>query len=204
MSDPTSTAHENFPDTHHDIYTKTIFGFWLYLLTDFILFASFFATYAVLYKGTYGGPSGRELFDMPLVLLQTVMLLTASFTCGLAGAYAHRKKTNWTILLFIITFVLGFAFTWMEFSEFARFIHEGNSWRRSAFLSAFFTLVGTHGLHMLFAMAWTIVLLIPVFREGLTSVSIRRLTCLRMFWQFLNVVWVFIFTMVYMGGSCNA
>ena len=202
MSDPTS--HESFPDTHHDIYTKTTFGFWLYLLTDFILFAAFFATYAVLYKGIYGGPSGSELFDLPIALLQTFILLTASFTCGLAGACAHRKQVNKTVLFFGITFLLGLVFVGMECAEFARFIREGNSWEKSAFLSAFFTLVGTHGLHMLFAMAWTIVLLVPVLREGLNSVSIRRLTCLRMFWQFLNVVWVFIFTMVYMGGSCNA
>jgi cytochrome o ubiquinol oxidase subunit III len=106
--------------------------------------------------------------------------------------------------LFAITFVLGLIFMWMEFSEFSRFIREGNGWQRSAFLSAFFTLVGTHGAHMLFAMVWTIVLLIPVLREGLTSISIRRLTCLRMFWQFLNVVWTFIFTIVYMGGACHA
>lgn len=196
--------HESYPDTHHDIYSKTIFGFWLYLLTDFILFASFFATYAVLYRGTYGGPSAFDLFDLPLVLIQTFILLTSSLTSGLAGAFAHRKNKNATIALFALTFILGFAFTWMEFSEFTRFVQQGNGWQRSAFLSAVFTLVGTHSIHMLFAMLWVIVLLVPVFREGCTSVSIRRLTCLRMFWQFLNIVWVFIFTMVYMGGNCRA
>jgi cytochrome o ubiquinol oxidase subunit III len=204
MTHPSQIDHESYPDTHHGIHTRTIFGFWLYLLTDFILFASFFATYAVLYKGTYGGPSGRELFHLPVVLLQTFILLTSSFTSGLAGALAHRKNKMGTIILFFITFLLGLAFTWMEFDEFARFVHEGNSWKKSAFLSAFFTLVGAHGIHMCFAMLWVFVLLIPVFREGLTSVNIRRLTCLRMFWQFLNVVWVFIFTMVYMGATCNA
>jgi cytochrome o ubiquinol oxidase subunit III len=204
MTDATHVEHEASPDTHHDIYSRTIFGFWLYLLTDFILFASFFATYAVLYKGTYGGPSVAGLFDLPFVLIQTCILLTSSFTAGLAGAFAHRKEKNRTILLFILTFILGFVFTWMEWIEFRHLIEDGNSWQRSAFLSAFFSLVGTHGAHMLFAMLWTIVLLIPVFREGLTLVSIRRLTCLRMFWQFINVVWVFIFTMVYMGGNCRA
>jgi len=204
MTHPSQAVHESYPDTHHDIYTKTVFGFWLYLLTDFILFASFFATYAVLYKGTYGGPSGRELFNLPVVLLQTFILLTSSFTSGFAGALAHRKNKMGTIALFLITLLLGCIFTWMEFDEFARFIHEGNSWKKSAFLSAFFTLVGVHGIHMCFAMLWVFVLLFPVFREGLTPVNIRRLTCLRMFWQFLNVVWVFIFTMVYMGGTCNA
>jgi cytochrome o ubiquinol oxidase subunit 3 len=204
MTDPLHAEHESYPDTHHGVYTRTIFGFWLYLLTDFILFASFFAVYAVLYKGTYGGPSAGGLFNLPFVLLQTCILLTASFVSGLAGAYAHRKEKNRTIILFSLTFVLGFAFTCMEYAEFARLIRDGNGWQRSGFLSAFFTLVGTHGVHMLFAMLWTIILLVPVFREGLTSISIRRLTCLRMFWQFLNVVWVFIFTMVYMGGNCHA
>jgi len=204
MIDPSVSVHESYPDTHHGIYTRTIFGFWLYLLTDFILFASFFATYAVLYKGTYGGPSGKELFNLPFVLLQACILLSSSFTSGLAGALAHRKNKNGTIALFLLTFVLGLIFTWMEFGEFARFIHEGNSWKKSAFLSAFFTLVGAHSIHMCFALLWVVVLLIPVFREGLNPINIRRLTCLRMFWQFLNVVWVFIFTMVYMGGVCNA
>lgn len=204
MIDPAHPEHESYPDTHHDIYTKTIFGFWLYLLTDFILFASLFATYAVLYKGTYGGPSGKSLYDLQATMWQTCILLTSSFTSGIAGAYAHRKDKNRTIIFFSLTLLLGLIFTWMGYKEFLRLIYEGNSWEKSAFLSSFFTLVGTHSIHMLFAMLWVIVLLIPVFRDGLDMVSIRRLTCLRMFWQFLNIVWVFIFTMVYMGGSCNA
>jgi cytochrome o ubiquinol oxidase subunit 3 len=195
------TEHEPYPDTHHDHYSKTVFGFWLYLLTDFILFATFFATYAVLYKGTYGGPSGYDLFNLPLVFLQTCILLTTSYTSGIAGAYAHRKDKHKTIVFFGITFVLGCIFVAIGWAEFCRFVHGGNGWQRSAFLSAFFTLVGTHAIHMLFALLWTLVLLLPVWREGITPVSVRRLTCLRLFWQFLNVVWVFIFTIVYMGGN---
>jgi cytochrome o ubiquinol oxidase subunit III len=200
MRDPVVPEHEIYPDTHHDVYSKTIFGFWVYLMTDFILFATFFATYAVLHKSTYGGPSSKELFHLPFATTQTLILLTSSFTIGLAGAFAHRKNKKWTVILFLITFLLGIAFMGMEFSEFNRLIEQGDSWRRSAYLSAFFTLVGTHSIHLLFAMLWVIVLLIPVWREGITSVSIRRLTCLRMFWQFLNIIWVFIFTIVYVLG----
>jgi cytochrome o ubiquinol oxidase subunit 3 len=199
MTHPETIVHESYPDPHHHIYSKTLFGFWVYLVTDFMLFATLFATYAVLHNSTYGGPSGAELFNLPFALTQTIILLLSSFTCGLAGASAHRKNKNGTIAFFAITFLLGIAFMAMELTQFSHFISEGNSWKRSAFLSAFFTIVGTHGIHMVFALLWTIVLLIPVSREGVTSVSIRRLTCLRMFWQFLNVVWVFIFTIVFMG-----
>ena len=190
-------AHESYPDTHHDIYSKTLFGFWLYLLTDFILFASLFATYAVLRTGTYAGASGRELFDIHSAFIQTLLLLTASFTSGLAGACAHRKKKQWTIYLFALTFVLGASFLLIQYGEFARYIQSANSWKASAFLSAFFSLVATHSIHLIFALLWIIVLLIPLIYQGVTSTAIRRLSCLRMFWQFLNIVWVFIFAIVY-------
>jgi cytochrome o ubiquinol oxidase subunit III len=202
MTHPGTVLHESYPDTHHDVYSKTIFGFWTFLLTDFVLFATFFAAYAVLHDNTYGGPSGREIFRLSFTMVQTVILLTCSFISGLAGAAAHRKNKNWTIVLFGITFLLGIAFMWMEIADFSRLINAGNSWKKSAFLSAYFSLLGTHGIHMVLAILWIIVLIPPVFREGITLPSIRRLTCLRMFWQFLNVVWVFIFTIVYvMGGK---
>lgn len=205
MTSPETTLHESDPDTHHDIYSKTIFGFWVYLLTDFMMFATFFATYAVLCNNTYGGPSAGELFNLPYTLIQTLLLLVSSLTIGLAGAFAHRKHKNWTIALFGVTFLLGIVFMGMELTEFTRFVNEGNSWQRSAFLSVFFTLVGVHGLHVLFGLLWFIVLLPPVWIHGLTPVSVRRLTCLRMFWQFLNIIWVFIFTIVYlMGVNANA
>lgn len=192
--------HENYPDTHQDNYSKTIFGFWVYLLTDFMMFATLFAAYIVLQKSTYGGPSGKELFDLPLMLTQTLILLACSCTSGLAGAMAHRNLKNSCIGLLILTFVLGMVFMSIEFADFGRLTSSGNSWQRSAFLSAYFTLIGTHGLHMGFAILWTLVFLWPVLREGLTVTSVRRLTCLRIFWQFLNVVWVFIFSIVYLMG----
>lgn len=188
----------------HDVdaenYDKTLFGFWIYILTDFIMFASIFATYVVLQYGTNGGLSGRELFNLPFTLVQTLILLLSSFTAGLGGAAASRKDKKMTIALFSLTFLLGMVFMGMEIASLNQLVIAGHTWHKSAFLSAFFTLVGTHGLHMFFALLWVLVLLPPVFLQGLTPVSIRRLSCLRMFWQFLNVVWIFIFTIVYLMG----
>jgi cytochrome o ubiquinol oxidase subunit III len=194
------TPHEHYPDTHHDTYSKTIFGFWLYLLTDFMLFAALFATYGVLSKSTFGGPSASELFDLPFALVQTLLLLTSGLTSGLATACAHRKNKRWTVIFFSITCFLGIAFLWMETTQFSWLIQEGSSWKTSAFLSAFFTLVATHGIHMVFAILWVPVLLSQLWRDDLTSVSLRRLVCLKMLWQFLNIIWVLIFTVVYMMG----
>jgi len=200
MSTPGTIVHESDPDPYHDVYSKTVFGFWVYIVTDFMVFATLFATYDVLHNSTFGGPSAHELFNLPFTLTQTFILLVSSFTCGLAGICVHRNHKNWTIALFSLTFLLGIAFMGMELSEFTRLISGGNSWNKSAFLSMFFTLVGTHGLHMIFALLWVIILIVPVCLHGLTPVSIKRLTCLRMFWQFLNIVWIFIFTVVYLMG----
>lgn len=196
----TPSLHERYPDSHHDAYSKTLFGFWIYLITDFMMFTTLFATYSVLHSHTFGGPSGRELFNLPYTLAQTCILLVSSFTIGLGGVFAHRNHKSCTIVFFIITFLLGIAFMEMEVGEFARLISGGNSWDKSAFLSIFFTLVGVHGVHMIFALLWVIVFIVPVCLYGLTPVSIKRLTCLRMFWQFLNVVWIFIFSIVYLMG----
>lgn len=200
MKNPVATTHENYPDAFHDTYAKTIFGFWVYLMTDFILFGALFATYAVLCDSTFGGPSAKDLFLSSFTLIQTLALLTCSLMAGLAGASAHRKQKNTTLVFFGLTFLLGAIFLGMMMGEFSRLIQAGSTWDRSAFLSAYFTIVGTHGLHVVFGLLWTIFLLVPVFREGVSNVSIRRLTCLRMFWQFLNVVWIFVFSFVYLLG----
>lgn len=192
--------HESYPDTHHDTYSRSVFGFWVYLMSDFILFGALFAAYVVLCNSTFGGPSGRELFQPSFTLVQTLVLLVSSLTAGLAGASAHRRHKIWTIVLFGATFLFGAVFIAMELSEFSRLVSDGHAWDKSAFLSMYFTIVGTHGVHVLFGLLWTIVLLIPVFREGISHVSLRRLTCLRMFWQFLNIIWVFIFSFVYLMG----
>lgn len=200
MTNSETISHESYPDTHHDVYSKTVFGFWVFLLTDFVLFATLFASYSVLHNNTYGGPSARELFHPSYTLIQTLVLLTSSFTSGFAGVFAHRKNKKWILIFFLITFFLGAIFLSMLFSEFSRLLEGDNGWKRSAFLSAFFTIVGTHGIHVIFALLWILVFLPQVYRQGITNVTLRRITCLRMFWQFLNVIWVFIFTIVYLMG----
>ena len=187
-------------NAQHDAHSKTIFGFWVYLMTDCILFASLFATYAVLRNNTFGGPDGRELFSLPFVLTETLILLTSSFTCGLAVLAAHKRHKNLVIKWFGVTFLLGLAFLGLEISEFISLASEGNDWQRSAFLSAFFTLVGTHGLHITAGLIWMTVVIAQVLKRGLTSPVTRRLTLLSLFWHFLDIIWIFIFTVVYLIG----
>lgn len=200
MRNGQAIQHEKYPDAFHDAYSRTTFGFWLYLLSDFILFGTLFATYAVLHNSTYGGPSSRELFNIPFSHYQTLILLVCSLTAGLAGASAHRRDTKRTIIFFVVTFVLGLVFVGMQLDEFIRFVNAGHGWQKSAFLSAYFTVVGTHMIHMVFALLWVIIFVFPLFYQGITPVSIRRLTCLKMFWQFLNIIWIFIFSFVYLMG----
>lgn len=188
--------------THQEHVTSmTYLGFWTYLMTDCILFATLFATYAVLRDSTFGGPSGHDLFDPSFALAETIILLISSFTSGLAGLAASQNNVKKVIGWWGVTFLLGAAFLGLELTEFTHFVREGHSWKQSAFLSAFFTLVGTHGLHITMGLLWMVVLLIPVARHGLTPVSFKRLTCLKLFWHFLDVVWIFIFTMVYLMGA---
>ncbi|HSW91135.1 MAG TPA: cytochrome o ubiquinol oxidase subunit III [Candidatus Saccharimonadales bacterium] len=179
---------------------RVTFGFWVYLMTDAVLFASLFATYAVLKGNTFGGPSGTELFDLPFVLVETLLLLTSSFTAGLTMLAVHAKRKTFVLIGLAITFILGISFLAMELSEFTHLVNEGNSWSRSGFLSAFFTLVGTHGLHILSGLIWSAVLLVQIARQGLTNSVTRRLTLFSMFWHFLDVIWIFIFTIVYLMG----
>jgi len=180
---------------------KTVFGFWLYLMTDCVLFASLFAMFAVLHNNTFGGPAGRDLFSLPYALVETLILLTSSFVCGLAMLAVYKKQKNTAVLLFAVTFILGLAFLGMEVSEFRHLVADGNSWQRSGFLSSYFTLVGTHGLHITVGLLWMAVLIIRVMRSGFSQVAIRRLTLLSLFWHFLDLIWIFIFTIVYLVGA---
>jgi cytochrome o ubiquinol oxidase subunit 3 len=180
---------------------KTVFGFWVYIMTDCVLFATLFATYAVLQHNTYGGPSGRELFSLPFVLAETLILLTSSYTCGLAMLAVRRADKRQVLAWFAITMLLGLSFLGLELSEFHKLALEGHSWRASGFLSAFFTLVGTHGLHITTGLLWMSVMMIRVWRQGLDAASVRRLTLLSLFWHFLDIVWIFIFTIVYLVGA---
>jgi cytochrome o ubiquinol oxidase subunit 3 len=183
--------------------TTPIFGFWVYLMTDCVLFASLFATYAVLRNSTFGGPSGAELFSLPFVLAETLILLTSSFTAGLGLLAARRGAVRQTLIWLSLTFLLGIAFLTMELSEFSRLVSDGNSWQRSGFLTGFFTLVGTHGLHIATGLLWMIVLMIKILRRGLTTHTLRKLTMLSLFWHFLDIVWIFIFTIVYLMGAAT-
>ncbi len=187
--------------TSHNSNSKTLLGFWIYLMTDCILFGTLFATYIVLHRNTFGGPGAGELFDMPFVLAETLILLTSSFTCGLAMIAVRKQNTKLTISLFGLTFALGATFLAMELYEFGHLIAEGNSWQRSGFLSAFFTLVATHGLHILVGLLWLIVMGWQLAKKGFTAGTVRRLSLFSMFWHFLDIVWIFIFTFVYLMGG---
>ena len=180
---------------------KTMFGFWVYLMTDCVIFASLFATYAVLHLNTFGGPPARELFSLPYVLTETLILLASSYTAGLAILALHKQKINQVIIWLTVTFLLGLIFLGMEYSEFSRLVADGNSWQRSGFLSSFFTLVGTHGLHITVGLIWIAVMIAQLMRKGITPGTKRRLATLSLFWHFLDVIWIFIFTIVYLMGA---
>ena len=178
----------------------TLLGFWIYLMSDCLLFASLFAAYAVLGRNYAGGPSGAELFDLPLVAVNTSMLLFSSITYGFAMLAMDRNNQRQTLVWLAITGLFGLAFLGIELTEFAHMIHEGATPQRSAFLSSFFTLVGTHGLHVTFGLVWLVTLMVQTARFGLTTANRRRLMCLSMFWHFLDVVWIGVFTFVYLLG----
>lgn len=183
--------------------SKPLFGFWVYIMTDCVLFATLFATYAVLRNNTYGGPDAKELFSMPYVLAETLILLTSSFTAGLALLAVHAKKKSAMLVALVITFILGASFLSLELHEFNNLYQEGHSWRASAFLSAFFTLVGTHGLHITSGLIWLGALTAQFFKKGFTDAFTKRLTLFGMFWHFLDIVWIFIFTIVYLLGAVS-
>jgi len=186
---------------HTEEDAKAMFGFWVYIMTDCILFASLFATYAVLHNNTYGGPGAKDLFSLDFVLVETLLLLTSSFTCGLAVLAARRRDKKRVLAWFAVTFLLGLAFLGMELHEFSDLVSEGHSWQASGFLSAFFTLVGTHGLHISAGLLWMGIMMVQVWRRGLVRFSVKRLMLLGLFWHFLDIVWIFIFTFVYLMGA---
>ncbi len=180
---------------------KVVFGFWIYLMSDCVLFAGLFATYAVLGGATFGGPSIADIVRLPFVLTETLLLLTSSFTVGLALLAAHNQKKSLAILGLAITLLLGLSFLWMEVSEFTNLIAEGSGPERSAFLSSFFTLLGTHGLHVALGSLWLLVLMAHIVVKGLSASTIRKLMCFSLFWHFLDIIWIFIFTFVYLMGT---
>ena len=181
-------------------FDKSRFGFWLYLMTDCVLFASLFATYAVLRGGTADGPGPRQLFAIDFVFIETVVLLLSSLTCGIAVMAARLSNRKLATIMLGLTALLGLMFIGLELYEFGELLHDGFGWTQSAFLSAYFTLVGTHGLHIIVGLLWLGVLLPTLLRRGLTPIITKRLQLFSLYWHFLDVIWVFIFTLVYLLG----
>ncbi|WP_414475377.1 cytochrome o ubiquinol oxidase subunit III [Microvirga sp. M2] len=179
----------------------TLFGFWIYLMGDSLIFAVLFATFGVLGRSYAAGPSGADLFDLRLVAVNTGLLLLSSITYGFAMLEMDKERVAKTLAWLAVTGLLGAAFLGIELYEFAHLISEGATPQRSAFLSSFFTLVGTHGLHVTFGIVWLVTLMVQVRQRGLVAENQRRLMCLSMFWHFLDVVWIGVFTFVYLMGS---
>ena len=184
----------------HHPENGTLLGFWLYLMSDSLVFASLFATYGVLGRNYAGGPSGAELFELPLVAINTSLLLLSSITYGFVVIAMRRNRRGPTLAWLAVTGLLGAGFVGIELHEFAHLIEEGNGPQRSAFLSSFFTLVGTHGLHVTFGIVWLLTLMMQIAKRGLIAANRRRLMCLSMFWHFLDVIWIGVFTFVYLMG----
>lgn len=194
-----SQNHPAVENEHQAAATdRTMFGFWVYLMTDLLMFAILFAVFAVLRNNTMGGPAGRDLFSPGLALTETLLLLTSSFTVGLAMIAARRGIKKQTVFWLVFTLLLGLGFLAIELYEFAEFIHEGHTLTTNAFLSSFFALVGTHGLHITSALIWGFVLLAFLIKRGLDRHIVRKLALLSLFWHFLDIVWIFIFTVVYL------
>ncbi|MGX1587591.1 MULTISPECIES: cytochrome o ubiquinol oxidase subunit III [Brevundimonas] len=187
-------------EPHHPEGHSTMLGFWMYLMSDCLIFAILFAVYAVLGGNYAAGPAPKDLFDLPLVAVNTSMLLFSSITYGFAMLAMYRNKVAQTQVWLAVTGLFGLCFLGIELYEFAHMIHLGATPQRSGFLSAFFILVGTHGLHVTFGVIWLVTLMIQVGQKGLIQANKRRLMCLSLFWHFLDVIWIGVFTFVYLFG----
>jgi cytochrome o ubiquinol oxidase subunit III len=177
------------------------YGFWIFLLSDIIMFSAFFATYAVLVGQTAGGPAGHDLFDLRSTATETACLLLSSFTCGIASIGAQLHRGSWFYGAMAVTFILGAVFIGLEAREFAGLVAQGAGPTRSAFLSAFFTLVGCHGLHVSAGLLWLLTMMAQVFAKGYRPDILRRVLCFSLFWHTLDIIWVALFTVVYLMGA---
>jgi cytochrome o ubiquinol oxidase subunit 3 len=196
----------NIPESHRGASERrgmTGFGFYLYLLSDCVLFATIFAAFAVLHLSVAGGPTGHELFGLRNAFIETACLLTSSATCGMAMLACDRRDIRGAVRALAATFLLGLAFLSMEATEFARMVSEGAGPSRSAFLSAFFTLVGTHGMHVTAGLVWLVLIVVQLRRRGFTEGVVRRMFCFSLFWHVIDVVWIAVFSFVYLIGSAS-
>ena len=200
-------THQGSEDTglgHRGPQSKSIvvpYGFWLFVLSDMVLFSALFATYASLVRATDGGPVTNQLFDRNLVAVETLALLISSFVCGLAMIAAKRQNMLWTQVWLVFTGLLGLVFLSIEIHEFAGMIAIGAGPQRSAFLSSFFTLVGCHGAHVTAGLMWIGTMMAQIWAKGFRQDIMRRLLCLSVFWHALDIIWVAIFTIVYLIGT---
>ncbi|MBR0811153.1 cytochrome (ubi)quinol oxidase subunit III [Bradyrhizobium diazoefficiens] len=208
----TATAGHAHADPHHvglviehpgpaSKRIVTAYGFWIFLLSDIVMFSCFFAAYAVLSGQTAGGPKGSEIFEQKNVAIETVCLLLSSFTCGMASIAADVRNRFWFYLSMTATCVLGLIFLVLEFREFADLIERGYGPSRSAFLTAFFSLVGCHGLHVSAGVLWLLTMMAQVFAKGFRADILRRMLCFALFWHALDIIWVAVFSVVYLLGS---
>ncbi len=202
--DPNAVGHGPSTERHGGVASKRIivgYGFWIFLVSDIIMFAAFFATYAVLSGATAGGPSGRDLFDLNITAVETGCLLLSSFTCGMATIAAHVRRFAWFQAMMAATFVLGASFIAIEVTELAGFVGRGAGPDRSAFLSALFALVGCHGVHVTVGLLWLLTMMAQVYAKGFREDIMRRILCWTLFWHALDIIWVALFTLVYLIGS---
>ena len=199
-ADDTAHSGEHHDADHHDYAGDVMLGFWIYIMSDVILFATLFATYAVLNSSFAGGLTPKDLFDLKFVLVETALLLFSSFTFGMAMLAAQQKNLKVVVYWLLATFALGAGFLAMEIYEFVHFSHAGATPQSSGYWSAFYALVGTHGLHVLGGLIWMLVLFVHFKRDGLTADNSVRLACLSLFWHFLDVIWVCVFSVVYLMG----
>ncbi|MCT6841739.1 MAG: cytochrome o ubiquinol oxidase subunit III [Commensalibacter sp.] len=198
MSTTISNTSQNVHEHEHEHENHSFFGFWMYLMSDCIVFGCLFTSYAVLRNQFAGGPTSKEMFELGRVAIETALLLTSSLTFGFAMIQARRNSNNGTLLWMVVSAILGLGFLVLEVQEFIAFVQHGASPTVSAYWSAFFTLVGTHGLHVTLGLIWMTVLMIQLVTKGLNKTMMPRLACMSLFWHFLDIVWICVFSFVYL------
>ena len=199
--DPSASNADEYEEVHSDHSSVTMLGFWIYLMSDCLLFAILFATYAVLGQNYAAGPAPKDLFELDMILLSTFMLLFSSITFGFAVLRMHMNDRRGLVFWLIITGGFGLAFLYLEYLEFTHLWHLGATPMESAFLSSFFLLVGTHGAHVASGSIWLVVLLVQIGLHGVTEDNRRRVMCLSLFWHFLDLIWIGVYSLVYLTGA---